>query len=95
MIMAEDEELGDQKSVNASIRSAKKAARPPKIGVPDRGALHTRKKRTKSSTKKSRGVSTFESDLGQKSKPRRAQEGIRAKRDDVVKLSNKTKRRRK
>jgi len=92
MIMAEDEELGDQKSVNASIRSAKKAARPPKIGVPERGGLHTRKKRNKSSTKKSRGVSAFESDLSQKSKPR---EGIRAKKDDAVKLSNKTKRRRK
>lgn len=86
MINAEDEELGDQKSLNASIRSAKKAARPPKIGVPERGGLHTGKKRNKSSAKKPRGGSTFESDLSQKSKPR---EGIRARRDDAVKLGNK------
>jgi ATP-dependent RNA helicase DDX27 len=86
MIMAEDEELGDQKSLNASIRSAKKAARPAKIGVPERGGLHTGKKKNKSSTKKSRRGSTFESDLSQKSRPR---EGIRARRDDAVKLGNK------
>ena len=86
MIMAEDEELGDQKLLNASIRSAKKAARPAKIGVPERGGLHTAKKKNKSSTKKPRGGGSFESDLSQKSKPR---EGIRARRDDAVKLGNK------
>lgn len=84
--MAEDEELGDQKSLNASIRSAKKAARPAKISVPEKGGLHTGKKRNKSLTKKSRRDSTFESDLSQKSRPR---EGIRARRDDAVKLGNK------
>jgi ATP-dependent RNA helicase DDX27 len=86
MIMTEDEELGDQKSLNASIRSAKKAARPPKIGVPERGGLHTAKKKSKASTKKPRTGGSFESDLSQKSKQR---EGIRARRDDVVKLGNK------
>jgi len=86
MITAEDEELGDQKSLNASIRSAKKAARPAKIGVPERGGLHTAKKKNKSSTKEPRGGGSFESDLSQKSQPR---EGIRARRDDAVKVGNK------
>jgi len=86
MIIAEDEELGDQKSLNASIRFAKKAARPAKIGIPERGGLHAAKKKNKSSTKNPRGGGNFESDLSQKSKSR---EGIRARRDDAVKVGTK------
>ncbi|KDR82696.1 hypothetical protein GALMADRAFT_238187 [Galerina marginata CBS 339.88] len=87
MIMEEDKELGDSKSLNAAIRSAKKAARPPKIGEPERKVSKPSKKKQKSSPKKPRTGSSFESDLGQKSKSSR--EGIRAKKGDAVKLGKK------
>ncbi|GLB36171.1 putative DEAD-domain-containing protein [Lyophyllum shimeji] len=44
MIMEEDAETGDQKSLNAAIRSAKKSARPPKIGVPEKRLSKTKAK---------------------------------------------------
>jgi len=34
--MEADKELGDSKSINAAIRSAKKASRPGKTGLPER-----------------------------------------------------------
>lgn len=78
--MEEDKELGDNKSLNAAIRSAKKAARPAKIGVPER--------KDSKSPKKNRKVSapsgdTFDNDFGQKLKSR---EGVRAKKGDTIKL---------
>jgi ATP-dependent RNA helicase DDX27 len=77
--MEEDNELGDNKSLNAAIRSAKKAARPAKIGVPERKDSKPPKKKRKVSA---RSKNTFDSDFGQKSKS----EGVRAKRGDIVKL---------
>ena len=77
--MEEDKELGDNKSLNAAIRSAKKSARPAKIGVPDRKDSKSSKKRKVSV----RSGNTFDSDFGQKSKSR---EGVRSKKGDAVKL---------
>ena len=77
--MEEDKELGDNKSLNAAIRSAKKSARPAKIGVPERKDSKSSKKRKVSV----RSGNTFDSDFGQKSKSR---EGVRSKKGDAVKL---------
>ena len=77
--MEEDKELGDDKSLNAAIRSAKKAARPAKIGVPEQKDSKSLKKKCKSV----RSGNTFDSDFGQKSK---GWEGVRSKKGDAVKL---------
>ena len=76
--MEEDKELGGNKSLNAAIRSAKKAARPTKIGVPERKDSKSPKKR-----RSVRSGNTFDSDFGQKSKGR---EGVRSKKGDAIKL---------
>ena len=55
-----DKEIGDTKSMNAAIRSAKKLNRPPKIGMLEQAK--SGKKR--GSGKRSRGM--FETDLGPK-----------------------------
>ena len=90
--MEEDKEVGD-KTLNAAIRSAKKAARPAKIGVPERKDSKSPKKRKVSV----RPGNTFDSDFGQKSKSRG--EGVRSKKGDAVRLGKtggkKTKGRRK
>lgn len=78
--MDEDKELGDNKFLNAAIRSAKKAARPAKIGVPERKDSKPPKKKRRVSA---RSGGTFDSDIGQKSKSR---EGVRAKKGDAIKL---------
>lgn len=81
MTMEEDKELGDDKSLNAAIRSAKKAARPAKIGVPERKNSKSPKKQRKVSA---RSGNTFENDFGRKLKSRG--EGVRSKKGDTVKL---------
>ncbi|KAG6857580.1 hypothetical protein H0H87_000179 [Tephrocybe sp. NHM501043] len=80
MIMEEDAELGDQKSINAAIRSAKKSARPAKIGIPDQ---RPSKAKTKSRSRKvtSRAGGAFERDFGGKVGQR---EGVRAKKSDAI-----------
>jgi ATP-dependent RNA helicase DDX27 len=80
MMMEEDEELGDNKSLNAAIRSAKKAARPAKIGVPERKDSKSPKNKRKVSA---RSRNTFDNDFRQKSTSR---EGVRAKKGDTIKL---------
>ena len=77
MATEEDAEVGDGKSLNAAIRSAKKSARPAKIGV-----LESRKTKLSKSSKKRRPSkgSDFDKELGQKSR----NEGVRAKRGDKV-----------
>lgn len=83
MIMEEDKEFNDEKSIQASIRSAKKASRPGKIGEPEKKPTGPAKKKRKTVVKKPRaGGSAFESDFGSKPKVR---EGIRARKDDAVK----------
>lgn len=87
MIMEEDKEFDDNKVIGASIRSAKKANRPGKIGEPEKKPTGPAKKKRKTVSKKPRaGASAFESDFGSKPK---AHEGIRAKKDDAVKGAKK------
>jgi len=76
--MEEDET--DQRAVGASIRSAKKAMRPTKIGMPEARPQETKAKKTRGGPKKQKKTSFFESDLGQHTKT----EGIRAKKGDSV-----------
>lgn len=75
MAREEDEAVGDGKALNAAIRSAKKASRPSKIGLPDTASRHAKSKGA--ARKKSRVG--FEKDLGQ-----RNTEGTRAKRGDSI-----------
>ena len=73
--MEEDET--DQHAIEASIRSAKKAMRPKKIGVPEPQGVKPKKAR---GLKKQKNASSFDRDLGQRTKT----EGIRAKKGDSV-----------
>ncbi|PPR05356.1 hypothetical protein CVT24_007970 [Panaeolus cyanescens] len=88
MAMDDDEELNDRRSLNSAIRSAKKAARPTKIGLPEPKKISKSAKKKKSSAKKVKLGSAFERDMSQKSGSR---EGIRAKKTDKVKLDKKVK----
>lgn len=75
MAREEDEAVGDGQALNAAIRSAKKASRPSKIGLPDTASRHAKSKGA--ARKKSR--IGFEKDLGQ-----RNTEGTRAKKGDSI-----------
>ncbi|KAL0951162.1 hypothetical protein HGRIS_007894 [Hohenbuehelia grisea] len=80
----EDEALGNAKAMGAAIRSAKKAARPSKIGLPEtRPSKGKKSKDGKSARKKekSRPAGGFDKDLGQKAA---RSEGIRAKKSDKI-----------
>lgn len=85
MAIEDDEELGDDGAVKAAIRSAKKNARPAKIGVPDR-RLSSKGRDKKSGPKKvaARPGGVFDRDLGQKSEGGGHREGVRAKKGDAV-----------
>jgi ATP-dependent RNA helicase DDX27 len=87
MAMADDEELGGGGAVKAAIRSAKKAARPAKIGVPEKRTSKSKAKNTKSGVRRvtARAGGVFDRDLEQKggtSGGRR--EGVRAKKGDAI-----------
>lgn len=84
--MEDDEELGDDGAVKAAIRSAKKAARPAKIGVPEKRAVKSKSKSKKSKTKVTtrRAGGAFDQDLGQKGSGGKGHEGVRAKKGDVI-----------
>lgn len=85
MIAEEDKEFNDQQAISASIRAAKKASRPDKIGVPEKRPTRPAKK---SKAKKLRkGGSAFESDFGSKTASR---EGIRSRKDDAQKGAKKS-----
>ncbi|KAJ7492598.1 DEAD-domain-containing protein [Mycena latifolia] len=77
----EDEELGDDRATNAAIRSAKKSARPAKIGIQvprqptKKGSRNSRKKVT------ARTGGAFDRDIGQKGS---SAEGVRSKKGDAV-----------
>lgn len=78
----EDEEMGDEKVLKAAIRSAKKAARPSKIGIPEkRPSKSSKVKAKKTGRKVTRSGGAFERDLGQKVAHN---EGVRAKKGDAV-----------
>ena len=76
--MAAEEDETDQRAIGASIRSAKKAMRPAKIGIPEARPQKTKGKKARGVTKKQENMSSFDRDLGQRTKP----EGIRAKKGD-------------
>ncbi|KAG6842195.1 nucleolar DEAD-box protein required for synthesis of 60S ribosomal subunit [Blastosporella zonata] len=81
MIMEEDADLGDQKGINAAIRSAKKSSRPAKIGIPDQRPSKTKTK-TKPRKVTSRAGGAFDRDFGGKAGGQR--EGVRAKKSDAI-----------
>jgi len=86
MAMEEDDAGGESGVIRAAVRSAKKAAQPAKIGEPERRPAAISKKREKNKERKLRGKAAariggaFDKDLGQ----RRAKEGVRAKKGDVI-----------
>jgi ATP-dependent RNA helicase DDX27 len=86
LAMEEDKESGDVGAISASIRSAKKAGRPARIGEPERRAPTKRDKKRdrKSKAKKAVRVSRagFDQELGHKKGT--LNEGVRAKRGDAI-----------
>ncbi|KAG1769255.1 DEAD-domain-containing protein [Suillus occidentalis] len=81
MALEADKELGETGAVNAAIRSAKKAARPAKIGIPEHRNVPA-SKRTKAKKGASKtGGNTFDRDLS--SKVARG-EGVHAKKGDTI-----------
>lgn len=81
MALEADKELGETGAVNAAIRSAKKAARPAKIGIPEHRNVPA-SKRTKARKGASKtGGNTFDRDLS--SKVARG-EGVHAKKGDAI-----------
>lgn len=80
MAIEVDKEIGDNAGLNAAIRSAKKAAKPEKIGKAlSKGP--TQLKHGPKSKAGSRTVSAFEQDLSVR---KASSEGIRAKKGDAV-----------
>lgn len=86
MAMEEDDAGGESGAIRAAVRSAKKSARPAKIGEPERRPAAISKKKEKNKERKLRGKAatriggSFDKDLGQ----RRAKEGVRAKKGDII-----------
>lgn len=82
LAMEEDDGSGDRKAVDAAIRSAKKAARPSKIGIPEkRDAKKASKKKAKRKVTKG---GNFGSEMGQRGAGKTLGEGIRAKKGDTI-----------
>ena len=77
--MAMEDDETDQRAIGASIRGAKKAMRPTKIGVLEPKPQNSKAKKLRGGPKQ-RSASSFDRDLGQRTKT----EGIRAKRGDSV-----------
>lgn len=78
-----NEEDDDGGAMDASIRSAKKAARPSKIGAPENRPTKKTKSKPKRVTGGSKATKGFDQDMGQRSKGS-TQEGTRAKKGDTV-----------
>lgn len=80
--MEEDKEQGNSHAIDAAVRSAKKAQRPSKIGLPEK-RLESAKAKAKAKKAKrvvGRKSDVFDKDMSQKA-PR---EGVRAKKGDVI-----------
>jgi ATP-dependent RNA helicase DDX27 len=85
MAIEDDKELGDSTAVKAAIRSAKKAARPAKIGVPDKRPSKSNGKAKRPGQKVTpRSGSGFDRDFGQKGESSGTREGVRAKKGDTI-----------
>jgi ATP-dependent RNA helicase DDX27 len=77
--MEEDQELGDDRATQAAIRSAKKSARPPKIGIQiPRPPTKKAKRSSRKVTARTGGA--FDRDFGQKGS---GGEGVRSKKGDA------------
>ncbi|KAH8102649.1 DEAD-domain-containing protein [Cristinia sonorae] len=89
MAMEEDEEHGESRAIKAAVRSAKKAQRPAKIGLPEK-RLESSKAKAKAKKAKrvvGRQGDRFDKDMGQKgsgSSQQGPKEGVRAKKGDVI-----------
>lgn len=82
MALEDDDDAAETGAIKAAVRSAKKAARPAKIGEPER-RQPSRKAEKKAKTKKIAKSTTkggFDKDLSQKS----SREGVRAKKGDKI-----------
>jgi ATP-dependent RNA helicase DDX27 len=77
MAMEEDTQMNNS-GISAAVRTAKKAIRPTKIGLPE-GKLPTASKKLKAKKARKASKVGFASDLGSK------REGARAKKSDTVK----------
>ncbi|KAL1697166.1 P-loop containing nucleoside triphosphate hydrolase protein [Schizophyllum commune] len=85
--LANEEDEADTNAVAAAIRSAKKASRPTKIGLPEARTAKSGKNKKKGKPVKvtgKRAGGTFDRDLGQKGAKSSSSEGIRAKKSDAV-----------
>jgi hypothetical protein len=88
--MEDDEEIGGKGAIVASIREAKRAAKPPKITEDWKKTNGRDKKKRKdskvgggaASKSKSKGKSFFDNEMGAKSR-----EGVRSKKGDHVSLN--------
>jgi len=69
--------------MNAAIRSAKKAARPAKIGVPEK-RMSKSKGKSGPIKVKARAGGAFDRDIEQKAGNSGRREGVRAKRGDAI-----------
>ncbi|KAJ7615290.1 DEAD-domain-containing protein [Mycena polygramma] len=81
LAMEEDAELGDDRATQAAIRSAKKSARPPKIGIQTPRPPSKKGKRSDRKKTTARAGGAFDRDLGQKGGSR---EGVRSNKGDAV-----------
>ena len=79
--MANEEDAGETGAIRAAVRSAKKAARPAKIGEPERRVGPVSKKaRAKAKRPVTKVGGSFDKDMGQ----RAVREGVRAKKGDSI-----------
>jgi ATP-dependent RNA helicase DDX27 len=83
MATEDDEELGDTGAVKAAIRFAKKAARPARIGAPEKRSSKTKGKKSSPIKVTARAGGAFDRDFEQKGNGGR-REGVRAKKGDAV-----------
>ncbi|KAJ7900369.1 DEAD-domain-containing protein [Mycena olivaceomarginata] len=80
LAMEEDDEIGDDRATQAAIRTAKKSARTPKIGIPIPRLPAKKAKRTGPKRVTARAGGAFDKELGQKGSSR---EGVRSKKGDA------------
>lgn len=93
--LALEEDAAETGAIKAAVRSAKKAGRPAKIGMPEpRAPQKSKLKKKEGSRKKTKmtgGKSIFGQDMGDKKKAKMT-EGARAQKGDRIKgLGNKNK----
>ncbi|KDQ63735.1 hypothetical protein JAAARDRAFT_120352 [Jaapia argillacea MUCL 33604] len=82
MAMEEDDAIpGETRVIGAAIRAAKKAARPGKIGEPEKRPMNSKKDKRGKKKVTARAGGAFSSEMGQST---RAREGVRAKKGDAI-----------